>query len=238
MIASITTGSKFKHLIDYLLKPSKQPELIGGSNTGSTAAEIVANFELVAAFRPTTKKPVKHFVISFAPEDGQLDSRTKYKIAKETVESMGYRCNQWVAVAHHRNDPDHYEAHNHDHIHIAVNMITHTGQRISDSFDKWKMQTVMRNLELKYQLKQVANSLDRVRRRPQQGRYKKFEKAYYEYLNTAKEYLDNPLAKLQPPKLPREPEIQELETLILAASDDKPTMSEFLARMQELGYRV
>ena len=237
MIGCITTGQRFKPLIDYLLKPNKEPEIIGGCYYGETAEQINRDFELVAAQRPTTKKPVKHFVISFAPEDEEIDERTKYKIAKETVAMMGYDCNQWIAVAHRRDDPDHYEAHHHDHLHVAVNMITYAGERVRDGWDKFRMRKVLRELEQKYGLKQTAPAYTSTRLHPKQGRYKRFEKAYYKYLDALKTFTSNAKDRALPTP-PREPEIQELETFVRAACDDKPTMTEYLARMQYLGYRV
>jgi hypothetical protein len=237
MIGAITTGTSFRKLFNYLFKEDKQPKIIGGNYYGESTEQIINGFERVASQRPSTQKPVKHFVISFAPQDGKLDLKTKYIIAAKTVAQMGYKMNQWVAVSHERNDPDHYEAHNHDHLHIAINMITYTGQRIADSFDKRRMMKVLRELEVDHNLTEVKSSYERVRRRPKQGRYREFEAVYYKYLDKVKQFVINPVANLLPTP-PGEPEIQRLETLILAASDDRPTMSEFLARMQREGYRV
>ncbi|MGB5637193.1 MAG: relaxase/mobilization nuclease domain-containing protein, partial [Waterburya sp.] len=174
MIGAITTGSNFRQLFNYLLKPTKKPEILGGNYVGNTPEELSKIFSAVAAQRPSTKKPVKHLVISFAPEDGIVSYEKKMKIAMETVHRLGYQDNQWVAIEHHRNDPDHYEKHDHDHIHIAINMVSYTGERVSDSFDKWRMQKILRSLEIKYDLKRVISSLFRNRRRPKQGSYKKF----------------------------------------------------------------
>lgn len=245
MIANVTTGNSFKKLFDYLLKPTKEAEVIGGNYGSESPTDLAYEFRQIASQRPSTKKPVKHIVISFSPEDGEVDPRTKHQIASSTLAHLGYTENQWVAISHGRDDPDHHEPHHHDHLHIVVNMITYLLQRIRDSFDKRRTMEILRELEIKHQLKQVKPSFERLCRRPQKGRYKKFEKAYYQYLERAKQFFAQPDKKDLPepmetvlPQPPREPEIQELESIIVAASEDRPTMSIFLARMQQAGYRV
>ena len=48
-------------------------------------------------------------------------SKVKYA---EVVNGLDYTNNQYVVISHGRNDPGHDWNHDHDHVHIALNMIT------------------------------------------------------------------------------------------------------------------
>ena len=90
MIGNITTGSSFKPLMFYLLKESKNATILGGSVLSRCAATIANEFLFIARQRPTTKKPVKHYSIGFAPSDGIVDSKLKQQIAADIVRGMGF----------------------------------------------------------------------------------------------------------------------------------------------------
>jgi hypothetical protein len=44
---------------------------------------------------PTTKKPVKHISIGFAPGDNSLDPETIEEIAQAVINNLGYGDNQY-----------------------------------------------------------------------------------------------------------------------------------------------
>lgn len=171
MIGNITTGSNFKPLMYYLLKESKNATVLGGSVLSRCAATIAREFGFIAEQRPTTKKPVKHYSIGFAPSDGIVSDRTKQQIAVDIVRGMGFTKeieidgqkhqeinNQYLVVNHHRHDPAHPKTHNHDHIHIAINLVNYDLERVNDGWDKRRLEKVLRQLELKYNLTPVLSS--------------------------------------------------------------------------------
>lgn len=173
MIGNITTGSNFKPLMYYLLKESKNATILGGSILSRCAATIAREFGFIAEQRPTTKKPVKHYSIGFAPSDGVLSDRTKRQIAADIVRGMGFTKeveidgqkhqeinNQYLVVNHHRHDPAHERTHDHDHIHIAINLVNYDLQRVNDGWDKRRLERVLRQLELKYNLTPVLSSTE------------------------------------------------------------------------------
>ncbi len=229
MIGVITTGSNFRSLLKYLLKKEQKATILLKKAYSSTAATIASEFNRIAQKRPSTQKPVKHISIGFAPADGVIDRYTKKALATEIVNQLGYTNNQWVLIEHGRDRPGR-KKHNHDHVHIVINMVTYSGRRIRDSFDKTRLERILRQLEHKYGLTKVISSDKRQFRRPKKDRYQKFNR---EYAAWKQEQQTNPQA--QPPQ---EPEIQTLEAIIKTAIADRPTFSTYLARLQQLGYKV
>ncbi|MGK7892072.1 MAG: relaxase/mobilization nuclease domain-containing protein, partial [Xenococcus sp. (in: cyanobacteria)] len=183
MIGKITTGSNFNRLFRYLLQDDKEAQIISGDRVFlEPDAKALANqFNWIASTRPTTKKPVKHFSIGFAPADGRVDAKTKVAISEAIVNRLGYINNQWLAIAHGRNDPGHDWQHDHDHLHIVVNSIDFNGDRISDSFDKTRLEKILRALEREYGLTAVISSNQCARHRPNTKQLKRYQREAREY---------------------------------------------------------
>jgi hypothetical protein len=77
-----------------------------------------------------------------------------------SLPQMGYQDCQYIAISHHRDDPGHDEAHEHDHIHIVANAVSMLGERVSDSHERYRIQPILREIEQEFGLKQLANSWD------------------------------------------------------------------------------
>lgn len=233
MIGKITTGSNFDRLFRYLLKDDKQARLIGGDRLllEPNAKELASQFNWIASTRPTTKKPVKHLSIGFAPTDGVVDDSIKVAISEAVVNGLGYTNNQWIAIAHGRNDPGHDWQHDHDHIHIVINAIDFNGERVSDSFDKTRLEKILRELEKEYDLTTVVSSHECDRAAPRRSRDRQRPKT-----NQLKRYQRE--SRKYPDKTPEIPMMAKLEAAIDVASRDKPTMTSFIGRMQQLGIDV
>jgi hypothetical protein len=166
-IAKINKGSGFRGVMDYLLNPDKRPRIIGGCVFNSTPAKLAREFRLVANLRPKVSKPVRHFSIAFAPEDGTVDDVTKEAIALRVLDGLGYQKCQFIAVDHHRDDPGHDYAHDHDHIHIVTNAVTVEGKFVSDSFDRFKVQAILREAERDFGLREIKSSWEVKREKAQ-----------------------------------------------------------------------
>jgi Relaxase/Mobilisation nuclease domain len=160
MIASITKGRGFGKLFEYLLKTEKTPLILVGAQNceSSTPADLAAEFENIAALRPSIPKPVRHFSIGFHEKDGCVDDAKKALIVVEIINAMGHGNCQYFAVAHGRDDPDHPTAHNHDHMHIVTNAIALDGELVRDSWDYRKMETALRKIERDFGLEKIACS--------------------------------------------------------------------------------
>ncbi|HHP7231125.1 MAG TPA: relaxase/mobilization nuclease domain-containing protein [Xenococcaceae cyanobacterium] len=224
MIGKIITGSSFDGLFEYLFKDGKEAEIIGGDRVllEPDATELASQFDWIASTRPTTKKPVKHLSIGFAPADGKVDDSIKLAISESIVNGLGYINNQWVAIAHGRNDPGHDWQHDHDHLHIVINGIDFNGDRISDSFDKTRLEQILRELEAEHKLTKVVSSHECGRQRPKTNQLQRYQRESRKHPDTAAEI----------------PIMAKLEAAIDVASQDKPTMTSFIGRMQQLGIDV
>ena len=226
MIGHIEHGSDFGGLFRYLLAEDKGARIIGGSAAGRTPSELTQEFNNCADQRRTTKKPVKHFIISFSPEDGYVADEVKARIAKSAVKELGYTHNQYVVVDHHRDDPGHDWNHDHDHIHIAVNMITLDGKRIDDWQDKRSFEAILRHLEMKEQLTIVSPSKQRKRKALSHGQTQRIKREIKE------------LRLGDRTQLPSIPLSIKLQAAIDNASEDKPDLTTFVGRLQHLGIDV
>jgi hypothetical protein len=228
LIGKITTGSSFRGLFDYLLSPSKRARILDGDYVllEPDASELARQFHWIAATRSTTKKPVKHLSIGFAPEDGEVENQIKTEIAKQIVTKLGYTNNQWVAIAHYRNDSGHDWKHDHDHIHIVVNMVNLDGERIKDSWDQRRLEKILRKLETEYNLAPVAPSNTRQLKAPSLGQMQRYKREVREYRQGLRS---------QSPEIPL---MVKLQAAIAAASKDRPTMTTFIGRLQHLDIDV
>jgi Relaxase/Mobilisation nuclease domain len=157
-IAKISKGSGFRGVMDYLLDPDKQPRIISGCVFSSAPDNLAREFRLVANLRPSVTKPVRHYSVSFAPEDGLVDDSTKEAITFRILDGLGYGECQFIAVDHHRDDPGHDYAHDHDHMHIVTNAVTVKGEYVRDSFDRFKIQTILREAERDFGLREIKSS--------------------------------------------------------------------------------
>lgn len=166
MIGNITKGSNFGGLLRYLLHESKQPQIVAPYMLGNNAIDLTREFNEIANLRPTTQLPVRHISLSFAPsDDGKVSDLDKEAIVVRVVAEMGYKDCQFIGINHHRDDPGHDLPHDHEHLHIVVNAINLYGERISDSWDRFKIQPILREIERDFGLQPVKNSweLDRGR---------------------------------------------------------------------------
>jgi hypothetical protein len=157
MISKTTHGDDFQRLLEYLMHETKGAEIIAPFMLGDNPADLAREFEGVAAFRPSTSLPVRHISLSFAPGD-VVDKFDRASIVDRVMQGMGYENCQYIAIAHHRDDPGHDEAHDHDHLHIVANAVSMFGERVSDSHERYRIQPILREIEKEFGLKQLANS--------------------------------------------------------------------------------
>jgi Relaxase/Mobilisation nuclease domain len=160
MIGTITKGSDFKGLLDYLLTEEKQPEIIKSQMLGENASELAKEFNDVAARRGNVELTVRHISLSFAANDVVNDS-DKALIVDRVMEQMGYEDCQYIAIAHHPDDPGHDLIHEHEHLHIVANAVSVFGDRVSDSWDRLKIQPILRAIEQDFGLTPVISSTEK-----------------------------------------------------------------------------
>jgi len=149
MVPSVSDpGSGFRGALDYDLKPSKQPELLGGSMRGENPRALAREFGDWRALNEDVTKPVFHCSLSAAPED-EITAQRWLDIASEFVKRMGYESSPWVAIRHHDTAIDH--------VHIVASRIDNDGRYVPNHQEKKRSQAVCRELERDYDLRQLRS---------------------------------------------------------------------------------
>lgn len=150
MIGKISKGGSFKNLVEYL---DKEDAVVLGTNMyGQGSRELTAEFMAIRDLNRGIKQPVLHASLSLLP--GESLSDEQFREACETwMEKMGFDLNknQYLIVRHKDTE--------HSHAHMAINRIDMvSGQVVVDSFERYRSQEIIRDLEQNYGLEQVANS--------------------------------------------------------------------------------
>lgn len=107
-----------------------------------------------------------------------------------------------------------HEDTNHQHIHIVASRVRLDGSVVSDSQDYKRSEKAIRTIEKEFGLTRVANSYDVDRKAPTTGELRKAIR------------LNESSTRAQ------------LQSLIDKATTDKPSMSEFVSRLQESGVQI
>lgn len=125
-------------------------EIAGTLPAGASLAEWREEFRRVAALNPGIKKNVVHLIISFSDEDRKLGPIQLAQIAHEAMGKLGYAdCPaRWT---------EHMDGHT-QHLHGVVSAVTHSGERVDRTNDRWLGQQISRQTELDYGLHRVGNT--------------------------------------------------------------------------------
>lgn len=217
MIGKIQRGSSFKGVCQYLLNPDKEvkPEIIAGNMSGTTPQALASEFEIFAALNQRVKITVKHFSLSFAPEDGEVSDDLKCTLANDYIDRMGYGNSQYLVVNHSRQDHNH----NHDHLHIVANAVAMDGKWVDDWLNWKQSQCVLRNLEREYELTPVISSWDKNRDKFATTRVDRREQRLL-------------ASGVQPAEIER---IHNSIQAKINLAGSAPTISQFCVRLQSLG---
>jgi hypothetical protein len=149
MVPSVSDpGSGFRGALDYDLKPSKQPELLGGTMRGENPRALAKEFGDWRALNEDVTKPVFHCSLSAAPED-DINSQRWLDITGDFVKRMGYENSPWVAIRHHDTAIDH--------VHIVASRIDNDGRYVPNHQERKRSQAVCRELERDYDLRQLRS---------------------------------------------------------------------------------
>jgi Relaxase/Mobilisation nuclease domain len=172
MIPRIFKDTGSARLVSYLLRPSKESQVIETSLFTPTINKLIASetvisdpvlrstvsdelnqaFTRINDLNPRLKNNMMHLIIGFDPQDGELSPEFKGQIARDIIDQMGFSDTYWVAVNHSRDDSEHDHVHNHDHMHILAARVNTNGKTISDSWDFPKASAVLRNIEQHYEM--------------------------------------------------------------------------------------
>ena len=141
-MAKITSGSSFGKAIMYdegLLGKVQIYETIGYEgidmgfdNWGRLAPnlqEMTACFEMQAGLNHNVSQPVKHFAISWPPEDAEkLTNEVMMEAVQQYLNEMGYSNTQYLVTRHNGTD--------NPHCHVVVNAVDNNGKKINDYMER------------------------------------------------------------------------------------------------------
>ena len=149
MLAKQIKGRNFQGCLAYVL--GKEGAIrIGGNLPKLDAAGLDFEFTEISKIRSRLSRSVYHCSLSLAPGEALSDS-TWRQVARDYLDAMGFDKSQFVLVRH--TDTEH-----HQHVHIVANRVGMSGKTVSDSFDHYRAQTVVRAIEEFYHLRPVLPS--------------------------------------------------------------------------------
>ncbi|MEG4225395.1 relaxase/mobilization nuclease domain-containing protein [Microcoleus sp. N9_B2] len=209
MIGKQIKGTGFRGCLNYVLG-KKDAALIGGTMCGQTPEELAAEFGIARQLRPNLKVAVFHATLSVASteklEDSEENDQRWLAIAANYMKAMEFDNNQYAVVKHSDTE--------HDHIHIVASRICLDGGVVDDSWDYYKSQETIRQLERNYSLETVTPSWETDKRAQTTGEHRQLKSK------------GNKSVRVQ------------LQDLIDEVTQDNPSMPEFVERLQQQGVEV
>jgi hypothetical protein len=209
MIGKQIKGTGFRGCLNYVLG-KKDAALIGGTMCGQTPEELAAEFGIARQLRPNLKVAVFHATLSVDSteklEDSEENDQRWLAIAANYMKAMEFDNNQYAVVKHSDTE--------HDHIHIVASRICLDGGVVDDSWDYYKSQEVIRQLERNYNLETVTPSWETDKRAQTTGEHRQLKSK------------GNKSVRVQ------------LQDLIDEVTQDNPSMPEFVERLQQQGVEV
>src|SRR5579859_350968 len=144
-------GKGFRGALRYNLdKVERQvAEVLDHSFASVSEKSIIKEIQFVRMLRPNLQKYFYHTSINFPPSE-DLTNQMMTQIGHDYLKANGFIQHQFIMFRH--KDADH------PHLHILVNRIGYDGKVLSDSNDYKRSETILRDLEVKYNLTRVTPS--------------------------------------------------------------------------------
>ena len=149
MLAKQVKGHDFYGCLSYVLGKVGAIQ-IGGNMIGSDPQTLNHEFLKPIHERSHVTRRVYHCALSLPPGETLSDSTWRH-VTKDYLEAMGFKFSQYILVRH--TDTEH-----HQHVHIVANRVGLDGKTVSESFDRFRCQTVLREIEDRYALQTVEPS--------------------------------------------------------------------------------
>jgi Relaxase/Mobilisation nuclease domain len=176
VIGQITKGSGFGKLMNYLLRPDKNAEILDTSACCETPNGIAREFELVCSRNPQVSKTVTHVSIAFSKEDGEIDRAMKIKVGEKVIAAIGHSNSHYLMVSHGRSDPGHRHDHDHDHMHIVLTSVDLDGKWVDDAWNFRRLEKALREIEQEEGFRQILSSWEAGRSTPISGQRQRYER--------------------------------------------------------------
>lgn len=117
-------------------------------NTDRIVQQTMLSFENYLLANKNTEKPILHISLNPSPED-YLSDKQFAELAKDYMDRMGYGDQPYIVYIH--------EDTGRRHIHIVTTCVDENGNKISDTYEWNRSMKVCRELEDKYNLKNVSD---------------------------------------------------------------------------------
>lgn len=247
MIANQLKNRSFRSTLDYVLE-KEEAEIIDSNMGGYNSRQLAKEFSAARRMRPKFQRACGHIILSIPHRDAShpqgeyhehLDDEKYTEIAQRWLKGMeflgdGLHKSQYVIARHQDTD--------HEHIHIIASRIRMDGSVVPDSWDYRRSEVIVRQLEKEFGLEQVPCSNEQVAQKVRE---------IWEIDTTVG---DTPERKLPLGDTPvgncyrdrraqtkkqkhhfsgKPPVTQLLADAIDAATQDKPTVTELIARLQQ-----
>ncbi len=158
MVAKINRGSSLYGALVYNQEKVNEAtaRIISGNrmitditgNTDKSLQQAMLSFENYLLVNKNTEKPILHISLNPSPED-YLSDQQFGELAKDYMDRMGYGDQPYIVYIH--------EDTGRRHIHIVSTCVDEKGDKISDTYEWNRSMKVCRDLEQKYNLKNVTD---------------------------------------------------------------------------------
>jgi hypothetical protein len=148
MIQNIEKGRGFRGVLNYALGKDGA-EIIGGTMYGENPRALAAEFRSFRELRPEVGRAVFHASLS-APHGEHLSDTRWAAVAERYAEEMGFAGSPYVVIRHRDAE--------HEHVHIIASRVDVRGRVVSQEWDYYRGQAVLRDIERDNGLTPVASS--------------------------------------------------------------------------------
>ncbi|MCG9891584.1 MAG: relaxase/mobilization nuclease domain-containing protein [Thermosynechococcaceae cyanobacterium MS004] len=214
MRIKIVKGSDSLGLCSYLLDPRKQIEanrdpVLDTNMSGRDAAELSEEFRFFRQLNLNVELFMCHYCVSMPPQE-KIGTDKIQAVSQALLGKAGHGDCQYFIVQHH--DREHRNGV--QHWHIATSAIALDGKWVDDGFIRKRLRNIEQQIEQELGLRQTTIRPPKLRHNLTTGEYRLKERS----------------GKV----LPKE----KLWQLIQKATEGKPTMTEFVERIQRSGASV
>lgn len=154
MIAKVFRSQDLSHLLDYVYREDKRPEVLDSTCVGVSRQDAYDSIQRQLRMSETTSTDtIVHATVSIEKQRELEWSRWK-SIASEVTCELGLEQHAYVAVRHRDTD--------HDHIHIVASRVSEKGKVAAMAFDYYRIQEAMRRMEREHGLQQLPSREERM----------------------------------------------------------------------------
>lgn len=160
MIGKTSIGRSFKGCCAYNMEKVEEGKgevILSQGVRDYEQGAMVADFVRQASMNPDLSRSVWHTAVSFDPQDEarlQANPQLLQAVASDYLSGMGLDGSQYAVIRHTDTS--------HSHFHIIANRVANDGQTVSDSHNYSRSETLLRQIEQKYQLTPMREQAQRM----------------------------------------------------------------------------